>query len=472
MLLMRKSDDTPGSELIIERVMADISRDEFLLYSALALSDKFSTDIAILYQHKAPRRSKTAATKPVILSIAKDSSRSDQDYASSIVNALQQIGTINGTHIACTNAPSFKDLGMCRMGNVVAIFFPTQVSGEKSALKQVTRGSRAIGSSFPDNPAPFSKIGKVGNLEVESLPSLQSNLATLKKAARTWLEKDANFAKSAQELKDLRTAVLGLKAPATQLVSTATFDLPAFNDVGVDRDITNPRRDQIFMALAWTLVGEVIAQRGTAFPEGHNIGGVLRGPREEIVAWGVNTNRGKFYQHGEVNLIEYFQEHRTSADKGKAIGGGTAASNPILYTTLESCHMCAGMWASSGSPLDCVYSQKDDNISGNSLEAHKNGSSQRAMPAEAKNTIGETAAGIFKAAAGSLRTTQVLDENLKAVLLKAFNLYASLCPHKDAPGSPEEKIWENGLKLLFHVNPGIKQKWEARKDEFYEGVLP
>lgn len=135
-------------------------------------------------------------------------------------------------------------------------------------------------------------------------------------------------------------------------------------------------RDRLFMHLAYALVREGWATdtddsgRGGGeggLKGGYNIGSILVDPTGRILAWGLNLiGTNKSFHAETVMLQSYLERHEAE----KLPAGCT------MYTTLESCHMCAGFAAEVGNGLKVVYGQKDELITNNALERKVKGSAQ------------------------------------------------------------------------------------------------
>ena len=126
--------------------------------------------------------------------------------------------------------------------------------------------------------------------------------------------------------------------------------------------------DMIFMHVAYALValGWRDSEKGTE--GGYNIGSILVNPSKKIIAWGLNLiNENKSF-HAETLMI---QSHLARTRQATLPAGCT------MYTSLESCHMCAGFAAEVGNGLRVLYGQKDDQILNNALERKVKDSSQK-----------------------------------------------------------------------------------------------
>jgi tRNA(Arg) A34 adenosine deaminase TadA len=105
-------------------------------------------------------------------------------------------------------------------------------------------------------------------------------------------------------------------------------------DLLVDFDLTenipsNEKVHRLYMAAAFALVNQRFKVTGSA---GYDIGAILVSGRGQILSYGLNISREKFFVHAELMAIyEYFR--RT--------GNVELPSDCRLYTTLKPCKMCA-----------------------------------------------------------------------------------------------------------------------------------
>lgn len=240
--------------------------------------------------------------------------------------------------------------------------------------------------------------------------------------------------------------------------------------------------NEIFELLSWGVVQQsIFAKAARRIPDGHNIGSVLRAPDDQLAGWGINTNGGamSYSLHGEVNLLQNRQ--RSNGNAAAALPNGTT-----LYSTLEPCYMCAGMYTTEVERKDpladptlvCHYGQKDPGIPDrNYLNQRKYNTSQSDSPN--KSIVGRNIGVIYKRDTKtylgenpkrrSLPITVFLTRDLALRQIReASTLYFRLLPKK--PNSRERTIWENGLKLLYSIDPGIEVVWKRQKTH-YDGVI-
>jgi tRNA(Arg) A34 adenosine deaminase TadA len=149
-------------------------------------------------------------------------------------------------------------------------------------------------------------------------------------------------------------------------------DVPANLSIGLDAMpgvglAKKEFADMVFMHVTYALVA--MGWRDTDKDEGggFNIGAILVDKTQKIIAWGLNLVSANKSFHAETLM---FQAYLKRSGEAKLPDGCT------MYTTLESCHMCAGFAATIGSGLRVVYGQKDNQIVNSALERKVNGTSQ------------------------------------------------------------------------------------------------
>lgn len=420
-----------------------------------------------------------------IAGIGINDSRSEFDSRSAIINVLQNTKSRKAKFIACSHSPDERSLGMCLMQDIKLILFP----GEKSPLAPQVALNRQILSAEPTPKKNFNPHWGFTTFERDR-DETQAGLPDPNKGelAKDWLERlKAAPNKSSLKMLSNYEGAQRVRHFQESPVLSVPPGLPKPDGGRVD----NPLRHEIFLKLAWAVVGEASTRRepNGPYPKGHNIGSVLRGPNDEILAWGINTGKKHFSLHGEVNLIQNYHKQI----EGKAIGENDAdAKKPILYSTLEPCYMCAGIYANSGEKLKCVFSQDDPGILFNSLAQQFRHSQQDFVDeisdiSKNANRMGRLAGSAYgyeerrlvreKARNKKPAVTGMLNNKIDMAILYAIEDYFDLVPDKGTDARKtwdkveEKSIWEAGLKLLHHINPAVKAKWEARTQKFTNGIL-
>lgn len=116
--------------------------------------------------------------------------------------------------------------------------------------------------------------------------------------------------------------------------------------------------------------------------------------------------------------------------------------------------MCGGMISESGQGIDVVYGQADPSIVDNALSRHHNGCRQRELATITCVHLSEQ----HKARGG--RITQFLaSDTAYEELSAAVDFYFNIEP----AGGEDSVVWENGFKLLAHINPIITTLYNMRR---------
>jgi tRNA(Arg) A34 adenosine deaminase TadA len=111
-----------------------------------------------------------------------------------------------------------------------------------------------------------------------------------------------------------------------------------------------PVVDTLFVLFTYAVAGRVQWPGDQA---GSRIVGVLADDQGRIFGWQVNHRHINATFHAETNLVQ-------------AVGQIPAGAT--LYSTLEPCHQCAGLFVRAGGTR-CVYGQNDPNMIGNTALA-------------------------------------------------------------------------------------------------------
>ncbi len=108
---------------------------------------------------------------------------------------------------------------------------------------------------------------------------------------------------------------------------------------------------------------------------GNNIGCILTDKDNKIVAWGLNYKGMNPNYHAETWMI---QEYLYLTGAAKLPEGCT------MYTSLESCYMCAGFFTEVAPKGRCVYLQEDPQVPNSALRRGVNGVTQLDATTELK----------------------------------------------------------------------------------------
>jgi tRNA(Arg) A34 adenosine deaminase TadA len=264
-----------------------------------------------------------------------------------IVNAIQQRaanqGNLGNLLVFSTYAPTPACLGMMKTHglNSVTYFLNgakqfIDVAGQANVANMVPGGYPAtaapnrINTPGPQLPQqgllanPGANIGGVTALTYLNQVAGQANVASYAQWRASWANNRAPVpARNGPPLQQYMAAAAGLNQ----------------NDV-----------DTAFMLLVYAIAGRV------AWPgdeSGSRIVGLLGNLQGQVLGWQVNHRHINTTFHAETNLIQGI---------GQIPGGAT------LYSTLEPCHQCAGLFVRAGG-VRCVFGQNDPNMTGNTALA-------------------------------------------------------------------------------------------------------
>lgn len=122
-------------------------------------------------------------------------------------------------------------------------------------------------------------------------------------------------------------------------------------------------RDNLFMHLVFGLIrgtwATEAAGRAAGLVPGYNIAAVLVNAEGRIIAWGINCVSTNKSFHAETVMIQSYLRRAHAA---------TLPAGTTMYTSLESCHMCAGYAATVGAGLRVVFGQADGHVPNNALK--------------------------------------------------------------------------------------------------------
>lgn len=332
------------------------SRQEVGMAVAYAIADLAGREVAL--------GTRVTANFPEPLSWAYDTSATANDTRTAAVNLLQgssEGGPKTGSELYLTYVPTAACIGMAAMLGIKALHF---VQGGGIHKLSLTGGAPALAAATPVNlnpggaeriHPPIPDVGGGG--------WLAAGPGNRRELAGAWVDAlpgapGANAQALARNV-DRVSTVSGVSHDPDFTMSVPT------QAVGGVRAVF---RNRLFMALARVLVSRSWqpqapghlnldlrqALAGSRVAPGKNIGAVLVSATNQIIGWGVNTNDARSTRHAETNAIQAFQR-----EAGTAIPAGTT-----LYSTLEPCYMCAGLFVHAGG-TSCVYEQTDPDMVGN-----------------------------------------------------------------------------------------------------------
>ncbi|MET0398946.1 MAG: Bd3614 family nucleic acid deaminase [Longimicrobiaceae bacterium] len=336
------------------------SRQEVGMAVAYAIADLAGREVAL--------GAKVTANFPEPLSWAYDTSATAHDTRTAAVNLLQgssEGGPKTGSELYLTYVPTAACIGMAAMLGIKALYF---VQGGGIHKLSLAGGAPALAAATPVNlnpggaeriHPPIPDVGDGGG----GGGWLAAGPVNRRRLAGAWVD-----------------ALPGAPAPNARLLAGHVDRVATVTGVNHDPDFTMSVptqavggvravfRNRLFMALARVLVSRNWQPQAPsalnldlrqALPRspvapGKNIAAVLVSATNQIIGWGVNTNDARSTRHAETNAIQAFQR-----EAGTAIPAGAT-----LYSTLEPCYMCAGLFVHAGG-TSCVYEQTDPDMVGN-----------------------------------------------------------------------------------------------------------
>lgn len=455
-----------------------ISIQEAAVYLALAQKHADATHREFALNMKANGRIKAFGV---------NDKRTDFDSRSAVINLLQGSGIDrNGGHVASSTPPTERDLGMGRLRGLAFIAYFDSTPGRGQDRGGGLWYRQRPGGDLSHAWGPPRKIKTLPQtIELPHIRGLHEKTNPAH-AARDWYTKyvapnpPPPPHTTSAPLNELRQTFTTANTLSHFVRTNTAFGLPLTLVAVPGGRANSDTRHQLFIKLAFAVVGEALARRAPNaapfpagwYPQGHSIGSVLRGANDQILWWGLNTNSEHGTLHGETNLIQTLQN--LPAVNGDELPGAAAAgTRPLLYSTLEPCYMCAGMYQLSGQNIYCYYGQDDPGIVNNALTVANNQAlletSFGRMLAAASAIAPRIGVPAGVPAPRALSVTGFLNDEIRMLFLRALDQYITALP---AAAGGDRVVWENGLRLLNHINPGVDAKWQARVDKYYAGVLP
>ena len=154
---------------------------------------------------------------------------------------------------------------------------------------------------------------------------------------------------------------------------------PLFNMPALQADCGPPAtalRHRLYMLLTSTLL-HVIRVRADPKLDGKYVSCVLLGPMGRILSWAVNNNTGNTTRHAETNcLLSFLAQSDVDVPAGS-----------FLYTSLESCEMCAGMLATVAPRVTVIFATPDPGIGDTALRQGLNQTTQQRYNGPSANPI-------------------------------------------------------------------------------------
>ena len=375
---------------------------ELLAYGAYALRSRYGEEVAI-----------AARGAGNILGLGRGSGNS---IDTPIVNLLQNTN-LNGNYFIISTLPSTEACkGMAKIKRAAHIY-----EFQGAALQRFDLAGNA----------PWAVQNPPGNLPVVqnldpiagfgALNSVRKNMS-----AFFFLQ---NIAPA--QLPPFLNGFLQL-APAGQLPAPVGIAMPAA--VGQTAGPFTTRRRKIYMLLAHSIV----AARALRNPGGgHSIGCVLVDNTGAILDVALN----------EVNLNPTFHAETVAIMKHPNI-----PAQSYLFTTLESCYMCAGMFVTAFANSTVIYAQTDPIMPQNALARGVNGCAQRL------DDIANFGHQLRAAHQNNIpRTTDALNSVAgTALAMDAVHAFKRM-QHYDLQGAPaaDVALWNHGKAIINTVRPNL-----------------
>lgn len=329
-----------------------------VLYGKCAAADVSISRVALLVDSRGAARMLTRGT-----------GAPPSSTRTAIVNAIQQTGetahiALKRATIYTTDTPTEMDLGMARRNGIDRI-----VSTGSGAMKVYTTSLASHDGTGRDLGLT---AGRDTNYDAPLIRGRNINVNGWIAPGQFSTYKTALSAFWNYSLRQRRPLAQDLSAMAFKgHLAPLTFTVPIEGkNLGVSAlGMSTSDRHILFLSVVHDMVHRIWGQRSDddanrpdASYAGWNIGSILvDATGDNILAWGVNTNKRNGTRHGETNLIQYYESH---------LGTLPLPIGATFYTTLEPCQMCAGMLASVGrrDQLSVVWGQDDTAIAASALQ--------------------------------------------------------------------------------------------------------
>lgn len=336
-------------------------------------------------------------------------------------------------YLYTTAAPTAMCLGMAKRCHIVGLVF---LSGKHilyntpddagqpprpltQAMKEMIAGTWVVEEPWKQIAAYRARfagpsiVATLHNGNARAWDAWIEQLGTVREVAFVWLTLPDN-----RQLKPV-------KAPsfAGNLAVTHSRGRPA-----------TPLRDKIYMSLTFALLhaSRDKDNAGITALEGQQIAAVLVGPSGRLLAWGVNTNKKNVTRHGETNCIQSFIQ-RTGSD---------VPDDSTLYTTLQSCEMCAGMLTTVARRMRVVYGAADKGIGITALAYRVNGAWEERFLHGTSDPIAR--ANFQRIVAQSMVRTH--QENFSSAAKIGRGLYQAAIPRSSMQGMNDDARQTLGLR--------------------------
>lgn len=400
--------------------MALASLAEFYVYQARYLAARYNMDFAIVWTNHG--KAGIGCSPP----------HGPNDYQTAAVNAMQGLAYVQGAvNISTSYRPTEKCLGMAKMRQFRRIYF-----AQGNALHSCN-----MQGDPPWNAAPDAGAGAPSRCE--QMPAMLGNGFQLVRARVALATAELPTGPAVLADRERMVFIINWDRSLPFIVRRAPGQFvapPALGRVLAPRNQdTGFMRNGLLMHLAFALVQAATNAGIGGGAVGRRIACVLVSPNDEILAWGINTATLHLTLHGEVNLITSYVSRL-----------GALPAGCRFYTTLEPCHMCAGMLyeTAAANQIRVYYGQQDPLIVNSVLNRN-----QRQFPVELDGGYAGALVNI-----GIDENIQRLTEVLGSV--SAGQVFgAAILRYRailELLRGEERALWWQGWRLLTRIWPNLR----------------
>lgn len=260
-----------------------------------------------------------------------------------IVNAIQSraaVGNLGNLLVFSTYQPTDACMGIMKTHGINSV---TYYQDGKQFIN--VRGTANVANMTPGNFPGTTRPNRIKISEnLIPQPDLVANPSANPQGAQTYLN---NLAQNNLEQNDLERLKVWIAswnvahaiAGPRQIAGVQQY----LNEGG---GFTQDFVDTVFMLFAYTVAGRV---QWPGVQAGARIAAVIANQKGQIYGWQVNHRHINTTYHAETNLVQAL---------------GPIPAGATLYTTLEPCHQCAGLFVKAGGNR-CIFSQNDPNMTNN-----------------------------------------------------------------------------------------------------------
>ncbi|MES2185835.1 MAG: Bd3614 family nucleic acid deaminase [Pseudomonadota bacterium] len=293
----------------------------------------------------------------VILAVEIDDRRSPRDFSTAIVNLLQNNNGIRIENICSTYRPTEACMGMAKLRQVKLLVY-------------VGADGRLLGNGLVAAPPWIAKPVPLPARNSRTWIAFEIDYKTTPEARAAVLIKNATASPGAALKKDWNADIKPIAdiwrsvqsaVPRGRHIPPKAIPIPLV--VGTSGPFTF-QREKVFMTLAHaiaaarTLRWHQSRHAKQIDQAGYAIGALLVRDDGTLAGASLNNHHTNETYHAEAQLVMQDALHNA--------GGLPAYSR--LYTTLQCCHMCAGLIASAGVGVRVWYGQVDNTMCENALQ--------------------------------------------------------------------------------------------------------